>query len=117
MKCQPGVILIPPNFSCSLAIKYILHLQYLLSFPPGQKIPSHIVQFDPSVPAWERSKNIPGAVSLADFEASINSASSAAFAANQYVMSDDALYFATGQDHLEDRDGSPPAHSVLYPTF
>ncbi len=47
-----------------LAIKYIRHLQYLLSFPPGQKIPSHIVEFDPSVSAWVKGKNLPGAVSI-----------------------------------------------------
>ena len=38
-----------------LAIKYIQHLQYLLSFPPNQKIPQHIVSFDPNVPAWGKS--------------------------------------------------------------
>ena len=35
-----------------MAIKYIQHLQYLLSYPPQQKIPSYIVEFDPSNPAW-----------------------------------------------------------------
>ena len=35
-----------------MAIKYIKHLQYLLSYPPHQNIPSHIVEFDPAHPAW-----------------------------------------------------------------
>ena len=43
------------NFFRRLAIKYIQHLQYLLSFPPNQKIPQHIVSFDPNVPAWGKS--------------------------------------------------------------
>ena len=30
-----------------MAIKYIKHLQYLLSFPPGQQLPQNVVQFDP----------------------------------------------------------------------
>ena len=38
-----------------LQIQYIQHLQYLLSFPPNQKIPQHIVSFDPNVPAWGKS--------------------------------------------------------------
>jgi hypothetical protein len=40
-----------------LAIKYIKHLQYLLSFAPDQRIPSHIVEFDPSRPAWNKGIN------------------------------------------------------------
>ena len=38
-----------------MAIKYIKHLQYLLSYPPHQKIPSHIVEFDPSQSAWVKA--------------------------------------------------------------
>ena len=38
-----------------MAIKYIKHLQYLLSYPPDQKIPSHIVEFDPAHPAWVKA--------------------------------------------------------------
>ena len=38
-----------------MAIKYIKHLQYLLSYPPNQKIPSHIVEFDPAHPAWVKA--------------------------------------------------------------
>lgn len=38
-----------------MAIKYIKHLQYLLSYPPHQKIPSHIVEFDPAHPAWVKA--------------------------------------------------------------
>ena len=30
-----------------MAIKYIKHLQYLLSFPPGYQLPQNVVQFDP----------------------------------------------------------------------
>lgn len=37
-----------------LAIKYIKHLKFLLSFPVGQTIPPQIVQFDPSVEAWTK---------------------------------------------------------------
>ena len=40
--------------SLRLAIKYIKHLQYLLSFPPDQRIPPQIVEFDPTVEAWNR---------------------------------------------------------------
>ncbi len=40
---------------CRMAIKYIKHLQYLLSYPPHQKIPSHIVEFDPAHPAWVKA--------------------------------------------------------------
>jgi len=32
-------------------------LQYLLSFSPDQRIPSHIVEFDPSRPAWSKGAN------------------------------------------------------------
>ena len=42
-----------------LAIKYIKHLQYLLSFPPHQTIPQHIVAFDPVHPAWGKSASVP----------------------------------------------------------
>ena len=38
-----------------MAIKYIKHLQYLLSYPAHQKIPSHIVEFDPAHPAWVKA--------------------------------------------------------------
>ena len=41
-----------------LAIKYIKHLQYLLSFPPNQPIPQHIVAFDPVHPAWGKSASV-----------------------------------------------------------
>ena len=41
-----------------LAIKYIKHLQYLLSFPPNQAIPQHIVAFDPVHPAWGKSASV-----------------------------------------------------------
>ena len=37
-----------------LAIKYIQHLKYILSFPSEKKIPQHIIQFDPSMEAWEK---------------------------------------------------------------
>ena len=40
--------------SLHLAIKYIKHLKYLLSFPPGQDIPEQIIQFDPSQDAWNK---------------------------------------------------------------
>ena len=40
-----------------MAIKYIQHLQYLLSYPPQQKIPSYIVEFDPTNPAWIKAGN------------------------------------------------------------
>ncbi len=43
-----------------LAIKYMKHLQYLLSFAPGQRIPQHIVEFDPSKPAWRKTANNSG---------------------------------------------------------
>ena len=76
-----------------LAIKYIRHLQYLLSFPPGQKIPAHIVEFDPSLPAWIKSKNLPGAVSIEDLEASHHAAAAAAAA---------AAAGASAADHLEE---------------
>ena len=42
-----------------MAIKYIQHLQYLLSYPPQQKIPSSIVEFDPSNPAWIKAAGGP----------------------------------------------------------
>ena len=53
-------------------------MQYLLSFPPGQKIPGHIVAFDASLPAWVKGRNLPGAVSIADLEAA-TAADSAVF--------------------------------------
>ena len=40
--------------SLRMAIKYIKHLKYLLSFPPDQDIPQEIVQFDPNSDAWTR---------------------------------------------------------------
>lgn len=40
--------------SLRLAIKYIKHLKYLLSFPQDQRIPPQIVEFDPSTEAWHR---------------------------------------------------------------
>jgi len=40
--------------SLRMAIKYIKHLKYLLSFPPDQEIPPEIVQFDPQNDAWTR---------------------------------------------------------------
>merc|ERR1719342_1719071 len=43
--------------SLRLAIKYIKHLKYLLSFPPDQRIPPQIVEFDPSLEAWHRLPN------------------------------------------------------------
>lgn len=43
--------------SLQLAIKYIKHLKYLLSFPPDQRIPPQIVEFDPSLEAWHRLPN------------------------------------------------------------
>jgi len=55
-------------YSTRLAIKYIKHLQYLLSFPDGQKIPPHIVEFDPTVAAWVKGKSMPGAVTISDLE-------------------------------------------------
>ena len=45
-------------FYYRLAIKYIKHLQYLLSFPPNQPIPQHIVAFDPVHPAWGKSASV-----------------------------------------------------------
>ena len=47
-----------PYFAYRLAIKYIKHLQYLLSFPPNQAIPQHIVAFDPVHPAWGKSASV-----------------------------------------------------------
>lgn len=44
-----------------LAIKYIKHLQYLLSFAPDAKIPPHLVEFDASLPAWAKNPTVPGA--------------------------------------------------------
>ena len=44
--------------SYRLAIKYIKHLQYLLSFAPNQQIPQHIVAFDPVHPAWGKSASV-----------------------------------------------------------
>jgi hypothetical protein len=43
--------------SLRLAIKYIKHLKYLLSFPVDQRIPPQIVEFDPSTEAWHRLPN------------------------------------------------------------
>lgn len=40
--------------SLKLAIKYIKHLKYLLSFPIDQKIPPQIEEFDPTCEAWMR---------------------------------------------------------------
>jgi len=40
--------------SLRMAIKYIKHLKYLLSFPPDQQIPPQIVEFDPNSDAWHR---------------------------------------------------------------
>merc|ERR1719400_2157016 len=40
--------------SLRLAIKYIQHLKYLLSFPPQQSIPEEIIEFDPNTEAWKR---------------------------------------------------------------
>ena len=40
--------------SLRMAIKYIKHLKYLLSFPPDQDIPQEIIQFDPNSDAWTR---------------------------------------------------------------
>lgn len=40
--------------SLRMAIKYIKHLKYLLSFPPEQQIPPQIVEFDPNSDAWHR---------------------------------------------------------------
>ena len=37
-----------------MAIKYIKHLKYLLSFPADQPIPPQIVEFDPNSDAWNR---------------------------------------------------------------
>ena len=42
-------------FYFRMALKYIKHLQYLLSYPIHQKIPSHIVEFDPAHPAWVKA--------------------------------------------------------------
>ena len=33
-------------------------MQYLLSFPPNQPIPQHIVAFDPVHPAWGKSASV-----------------------------------------------------------
>ena len=49
-----------------LAIKYIKHLKFLLSFPAGQVIPPQIVQFDPSVEAWNKLKHYNNEYSAAD---------------------------------------------------
>jgi len=43
--------------SLRMAIKYIKHLKYLLSFPPDQQIPPQIVEFDPNSDAWHRLPN------------------------------------------------------------
>ena len=100
-----------------LAIKYIRHLQYLLSFPPNQKIPGHIVEFDPSLPAWIKGKNLPGAISIVDIEnsAAVAAATAAAHAAaagaspsssaaaaaaaglNGELSAEESFYLATGQ--------------------
>ena len=40
-----------------MAIKYIKHLKYLLSFPEEQEIPAEIVAFDPTSDAWDRVRN------------------------------------------------------------
>ena len=49
------IIIIFFIFYFRMAIKYIKHLQYLLSYPIHQKIPSHIVEFDPAHPAWVKA--------------------------------------------------------------
>ena len=46
--------------SLRMAIKYIKHLKYLLSFPPDQDIPPEIIQFDPNSDAWTRLPGING---------------------------------------------------------
>ena len=43
--------------SLRMAIKYIKHLKYLLSFPEEQEIPAEIVAFDPTSDAWDRVRN------------------------------------------------------------
>jgi hypothetical protein len=57
-----------------MAIKYIKHLQYLLSYPPHQKIPSHIVEFDPAHPAWVKAGSglHPHLLTTAPFETSLD---------------------------------------------
>ena len=41
-----------------MAIKYINHLKYLMSFPENQEIPADILKFDPSMAAWDRLGNM-----------------------------------------------------------
>lgn len=54
--------------SLRLAIKYIKHLQFLLSFPLNQKIPAHIEEFDHTLPAWIKNPNVPGSTINGDLE-------------------------------------------------
>ena len=43
--------------SLRMAIRYIKHLKYLLSFPEEQEIPAEIVAFDPTSDASDRVRN------------------------------------------------------------